>query len=1070
MLFVLLSVYVGSVSWLMLVFVWLSMTSSSSCLVFPPFHLEVTTGQLWRGEQLLHLRPRAVTVLQYLMERPYQLISKNELFAALWPGVTVSASVLKTYVWEIRRALYDQQQPAKFIETIPQRGYRWVAPLTPAPPVQSLKSKVQSQISPPAPNTQPLTPILVGREAELGHLHKWLDKALNGERQIVFVTGEAGIGKTTLIEAFLARLVSSFKFQVEQGPKSKVQSPRSKILTSNSQLPTPDPWIARGQCIEQYGTGEAYMPVLEALGRLCRTTRGQQAIPLLRQYAPTWLLQLPALLGPEEREQLQREVNGATRERMLREMAEALEALTAAGPLVLSLEDLHWSDSSTLDLIAFVARRREPARLLLIGTYRPVEMLREDHPLKAVTEELFLHQQGKDLPLGLLNQDAVNAYLATRLPVEKSATLPFQRLAQAVYQRTEGHPFFMVNVVDELLTPKEEQPAVVSFSPQEILSVVPPSIRQVIEKQFARLTPAEQRLLEAASIAGMNFSAAAVGAATEDEAIQVETLCESLVQRRLFLQPSGNRVAIERRLSERYQFRHSLYRDVVSVHVTTARQRLLHLRIGEWKEAAYGPQARTVAAELAMHFERGRDFRRAIHYLRQAGENATRRSAHSEAVNLFTKGIELLQMLPHTAERTQQEIQLYLALGAPLITLKGYASLEVEHTYTRARKLCQQIEETRYLFPAVLGLCGVRHNQAEFRKARVLAQQLLRLARTGNDPTRRLWAQVFSGTVSYLTGKFALAQQHFVEGITLYDARRHNPHASDVVQDPGIHCRCYLAEILWLQGYADQARQICYQALSLARQLAHSHSTAVALSSAALLHNWFGEQQAARDLAEELITLTHEQGFPQWFAVGTFRRGWTLVKQGCAVEGVQQMCQGLAAFQATEAKQWLPFFSCELAWAHGRAGRPDEGLTLLAEAQAMTESTGERLYEAELYRLKGELLQQENQKAKGKGQRAKVTDPRPLNPDPHAEVEACFLKAIEIARKQQAKSLELRAVMSLVRLRQQQTTQQVSRTTHHEARAMLDAARNTLAEIYGWFTEGLETADLREAKALLGEL
>jgi predicted ATPase len=323
------------------------------------------------------------------------------------------------------------------------------------------------------------------------------------------------------------------------------------------------------------------MPVLAALGRLCRTTRGQHAIPLLRQYAPTWLLQLPALLSPEEREQLQREVHGATQERMLREMAEALEALTADRLLFLSLEDLHWSDAATLDLIAFVARRREPARLLIIGTYRSVEMLREDHPLKAVTEELFLHQQGQELPLGLLNQDAVETYLTTRLPVEKSSTLPFRRFAHAVYQRTEGHPLFMVNVVDELVIPKEGQGAVVSFSPQDIQRIVPANIRQMIEKQFARLTPAEQQMLEAASIAGISFSAAAVGAATENEAVQVETLCESLVRRRLFLQPSENRVATERRLSERYQFRHSLYRDVVSAHVTTARLHLLHLRIGK---------------------------------------------------------------------------------------------------------------------------------------------------------------------------------------------------------------------------------------------------------------------------------------------------------------------------------------------------------------------------------------------------------------------------------------------------------------------------------------------------------
>jgi predicted ATPase len=737
-------------------------------------------------------------------------------------------------------------------------------------------------------------------------------------------------------------------------------------------------------------------------------------------------------------------------------MAEALEALTVAAPLVLSLEDLHWSDSSTLDLIAFVARRREPARLLVIGTYRPVEMLRGDHPLQAVTEELFLHQQGKELPLGLLTQDAVETYLATRLSRETPGSLPLRRVAQAVYQRTEGHPFFMVNVIEELLTQKAQQPAVVSFSPQEILSVVPANIRQMIEQQFTRLTPTEQRMLEAASIAGMNFSAAAVGAATEDDAIQVEALCESLVQRRLFLQSSGNRVATERRLSERYQFRHSLSRDVVSVHVTAARQRLLHLRIGEWKETAYGTQARTIAAELAMHFERGRDFRRAIHYLRQAGENATRRSAHREAVYLFTKGIELLQMLPHTEERIQQEIRLHLALGLPLTALKGYASPDVERSYTRARQLCQQIGETRYLFPAVLGLGGVRQNQAEFRKARVLARQLLRLARTEGDPARLLWAQVLSGQISYLIGKFALAQKDFVEGIALYDVRKHSPHASAVVQDPGVHCRCYLAEILWVQGYADQARQLCHQALDLARQLAHSHSKAVALSSAVLLHNWFGEQQTARELAEELIAITHQQGFPFWLAVGTVRRGWTLVAQGQKEQGLAQMRQGLAIFHTTGAKFAIPSFLCDLAEAHERAGRVEEGLALVTEALKRIAKTKERVSEAELYRLAGELLLRRSEWRNGRQGEEEAFPHSPARPFAHFSPEECFQKAIEIAHRQQAKSLELRAVISLSRLWQQQGKQHT--------------ARNTLSEIYGWFTEGFDTADLREAKALLEEL
>src|SRR5262249_12188467 len=285
----------------------------------------------------------------------------------------------------------------------------------------------------------------------------------------------------------------------------------------------------------------------------------------------------------------------------------------------------------------------------------------------------------------------------------------------AIHQRTEGNPFFMVNALDYLLA----QEAFTQVDGQgglhravaSVQNAVPPSIQQLIERQIAQLNLEDQRLLEVASVAGAEFSAAAVAAGLEVAAEEIEGQCAELARRALFLRPTGIAEWPNGTVTARYGFLHALYQQVLYERIPTGRRMGLHQRIGERIEQAYGQQAREIAAELALHFERGRNFSRAIHYLRQAGENATRRSAHSEAVSLFTKGLELLQLLPQTAERTQQEIRLHLALGAPFITLKGYASPEVEYSYTRAHKLCQQIGETRYLFPSVLGLCGVRHNQ-----------------------------------------------------------------------------------------------------------------------------------------------------------------------------------------------------------------------------------------------------------------------------------------------------------------------------------------------------------------------
>src|SRR6266545_2808475 len=323
----------------------------------PSWRLDVDNECLRRGEQAVALMPKAFAVLRYLVEHPGRLVTKAELFDAIWPDTYVSDGVLKNCVMELRKALEDEARAPQFIETVYRRGYRLIAPLTTASPVSSSKFHVPPPK--PTPNPQHLVPTPVGREAEIVQLHGWLEKALRGERQVVFVTGEPGIGKTTLAEAFLQQ------------------------SATDGQL-----WIGRGQCIEHYGAGEAYLPILEALGRLCRASGGKPVIDLLARHAPTWLVQMPALVRAAELETLQRKVAGATKERMLRELAEAIEALTAERPLVLWLEDLHWGDYSTLDWLALVARRQERARLLVIGTYRPVDVLVREHPLQALKQEL----------------------------------------------------------------------------------------------------------------------------------------------------------------------------------------------------------------------------------------------------------------------------------------------------------------------------------------------------------------------------------------------------------------------------------------------------------------------------------------------------------------------------------------------------------------------------------------------------------------------------------------------------------------------------------------------------------
>jgi tetratricopeptide (TPR) repeat protein len=669
----------------------------------------------------------------------------------------------------------------------------------------------------------------------------------------VFVTGEAGIGKSALVTAFLQQIAGDI-----------------------------DIWVARGQCIEHYGAGEAYLPVLEALSRLGREAGGQRLVRFLRQYAPTWLVHLPMLLSASGRAKVRSTATGVTQGRMLRELAEAVEMLTSQVGLVLWFEDVQWSDPSTLEWVGYMARRPGFARLLVVSTCRPVAMLEHEHPLPPLTQELFLHGQAVELRLGGITAGVVVDYLSWRLGHGRGSAA-LQTLAWAMHQRTEGNPLFILHVVEHLLAQGLRVPSDGQVALQDALTLVqrcvPQQIQQLIENQLARLSPEEERLLAIASVAGAEFSAASVAAGLEIGVEEVEERCAGLAQRALFIQARGTTDWPDGTVATRYAFLHALYVHVLYERIPPGHRQAMHGRLAQRLEQAYGVHVRTVAAELALHFERGRHYDKAIHYLHQAGENASRLSAHTEAVRLLTNGLALLQTLPETPECLQQELSLQFALGPSLIVLKGYAAPEVEHLFTRTYALCHKVSDTRHLFAALVGLSGMYHNRAEYQRVRDLVGQMLCLAQETASSTRQLWAHVLMAQVLYQTGVFGRARMHYRQAMALYESRRHSPTVSDITQDPRVHCLANLAEVLWLRGYPDQALQHSQEAYTIAQRLAHPSSQVVALASATLVHSWRGEHRVASELAEALIALAREHGFPHWLAVGTIRHGVAAVAQ-----------------------------------------------------------------------------------------------------------------------------------------------------------------------------------------------
>lgn len=975
---------------------------SFSQLSFDGFRLDSATACLWRGADPLPLPPKVFAVLHYLMTYPDRLVTKDELLDAVWPHTAVSDAVVRVAIGTLRKALDDTAQPPRYIATVSRRGYRFLAAVT------VLNAAASTPALPSSPRATPTPLLLLERETVLQHLHTAWQQACQGMRQSVFITGEAGIGKTAVVEAFAAQI-------------------RTDATV----------WLATGRCVEHYGAGEAYLPILEALGDLCRGPGGEQLVALLRQHAPTWLVQFPSLLTDADRALLHNELQGTTRERMLREGAEVLDVLTMTAPLVLLLEDLHWSDATTVDLLALLARRRTPARLLVLGTYRPLQALGPDHPLRAVVPTLQQQGNTTELCLELLSPAAVGAYLTARWPQPPVPTA----LAAWLHQRTDGHPLFLVALVQALVTQgilhADDGRWTVPMDIEALTLNVPDSLWQLLIQQSRRLPPETQRVLEVASVAGVEFVAAAVAAGLEGDVNAVEEHCETLVTQQL-LRSLGVSTWPNGLVVTRYAFRHALYQQGVYEQVGVGRRMRLHQRLGAYLEGAYGPQAGEMAAELAEHFVRGHDTRRAVQYLHQAAENAARRYAHREVVGLLTRALALLGHMPEMPERHQQELTLQLALGGAWMALKGFAAPEAGHAFSRARVLCQQVEDPFQRFPALYGVWLFTLIDGALRTAQELAEQLLHLAQQSQDTACLLVASWASSTTCWHHGEFLQALTHARHGVALYDPQHHRELAVRYVFDPGVTCLAMDAIALALLGAPDQALARIHDALSLAQELAYPLSLAYVLATAMIIHQHRREPQATGEWAAALVALCTAHGPALYVALGKLFQGWVLAAQGAGEEALGQMRQSIAAFRTTGAAMaWQPHALTMLAEVSAQAGQPKEGLHLLAEAQTVLETTGERWWEAEVHRLRGELLW------------------RHAMPEA-AQAETCLQHALTVARRQQAKALELRAATSLARLWQQQNK-------HAEAHQLL-------ADVYGWFSEGFDTADLRDARTLLNSL
>jgi predicted ATPase/class 3 adenylate cyclase len=863
-----------------------------------------------------------------------------------------------------------------------------------------------------------LTP-LVGREQEMGLLRERWAQVKDGLGQVVLLSGEAGIGKS--------RLVQVLKEQVASEPQA---------------------WLTPCQCSPYYQHTALY-PLIDLLERVVLRFDREEAPPqklgklegLLVQYGlplaeavPLFaaLLSLPLAadyaplhVSPEQQKQ-----------KTLQALLTMLLRIAAQQPVLFVMEDLHWVDPSTLEFLSLLVDQGPTARILALCTFRPdfsPPWTGRSHLTQMTVNRLSRHQVAE-----MIRQ------------VAHGKALPPEVVEQVV-AKTDGVPLFVEELTKMVLESgllQAQGDCYTLTGPLPPLAI-PATLHDSLMARLDRLATVKA-IAQLGATLGREFSYALLQAVSPWDERTLQRGLHQLVAAEFLYQRGLPPQAT-------YLFKHALIQDAAYQSLLKSTRQQYHQRVAQVLEAQFPDLAETQPELVAYHYTEAVLAKQAIPYWQRAGERATERSAYVEAIGHLTAGLAALEALPDTPERTQQALALHLALGPPLAATKGYAAPEVEQVYARARVLCQHIGETPQLFPVLRGLGMFYIGRADYRTAQELGEQLLALAQRQEAAGLLLEAHFTLGMTLFYRGELTAARAHLEQGIALYDTQQHRAHTALYGHDPGVACLCFAAWTLSLLGYLDQALQRICDALTLAQELSHPHSLVWAIDFGAIIHHMRREWLQTRERAEAVIALASEQGYPMWVAAGLCFRGSVLLQTGQVDKAITQLRQSLSFWQGTGAELAQSYFMAMLAEAYGKNGQYDESWHVLAEALEVVDAHGDRFWEAELYRLRGELLLQQ---ATGR-EDADQAPPEPsmlteAGQPVNSEAETCFQQALTIARRQEAKSLELRAATSLAQLWQQQGKRA--------------EARELLAPIYHWFTEGFDTADLQEARALLEEL
>lgn len=809
---------------------------------FGEFELDEANALLRRGGSAIAMSPTPFGLLCALVRRPGALLTKHSLLDEVWGHRFVSDSVLKGAISDVRMVLGDDPQQPRFIETVPRRGYRFVAVVTPLPaeaPVtgRSNANTVHEQFAQRAlsASSPPTSSAFIGRARELAALRHGWNRVLNGKRVICWIAGEPGIGKTTLIDHFIAE--------------------RGEVA------------CARGHCVQHYGSSEPYHPVLEALAELCRTDTEVPA--LLRAVAPTWLLQLPWLNTAEEREALLRELVGVNLERMLREMGEFLDRYTERRPLLLVSEDLHWGDRATIQLIDYLARRRSRGALMWLSSFRLAEVIASDHPLNGLRRELHLHGLCEEIVLDSFSEAEVAQYVAQR----STSLASDEGFVRTLHERTEGVPLFVASMTSDVAARAAQSglhsAALLANSP------VPESLLAIIDHYLTKLSSEQRPLLSAAAVCGLEFRIDTLARVLDRNALWVADICDQLFREQLWLVASRTRDPHDT-VDAPYSFRHALFRQVLYDRLAPSARAELHRKAGAALEQERASGVAIAAAELAMHFDRGRSHLAALRYYAEAAEAALLHVSPSECMSLTERALTLLDQAPVGAERTSLEITIAALRGASAFHLLG-AGDEARAAYERGSALLTDVPDHPMRGLLLHGLGFLYNLHGEYAQASLTADRAEALASESGDAFLALAACTVRGQAHMHQGRPDAARASLERALPTMqsiDATSSQQSFIGFIADPQTTVLATLSLQLIHIGRIREARERLEQAYARARKIAQPMALSITLWFDALCEIRLGDEQRVARLADEMHALVEEFALAQGKTACRWFRGW----------------------------------------------------------------------------------------------------------------------------------------------------------------------------------------------------